>query len=204
MLHRIETSIFDHPSNYSCIVMLVTFAGLHGTGKTTVAKIIAEKFHLVHYSTGILFREMAHEYHMTLVEFSEYAAKHKEIDIKLDKRMKQLGLKGNAVLDGQLCWYFLKEEANWKVLLICNEAIRIQRIFERDRDLKGKNITLESARKETLERESIEQARYKDIYGIDLSDIEFVKRNHDIIVDTTNTGINEVVEKIEAQMKSVI
>nr|MDO8110685.1 AAA family ATPase [Candidatus Sigynarchaeota archaeon] len=182
--------------------MLVTFAGLHGTGKTTVAKLIAEKFHLMHYSTGALFREMAQEYHMTLVEFSDYAAKHKKIDIKLDKKMKQLGLKGNAVLDGQLCWYFLKNEADWKVLLTCDEMTRIQRIFERDREVKGGNITLESARKETLERERIEQARYKDIYGIDLSDMDFVKRNHNIVVDTTNIGINDVVEKIVAQMKS--
>ena len=176
--------------------MLITFSGLHGTGKTTVAKSISERFDLAHYSTGMLFREMAEKKSMSLVEFSEYASKHKEVDIKLDKKMKSIGLKGNCVLDGQLCWYFLKNDADWKILLTCDEETRIQRIFNRDREKKGESTTLDDVRMETLERERIEHARYKEIYGIDISDMDFVIKNHDIIVDTTNLGIEEVVEKI--------
>ncbi|HME54624.1 MAG TPA: AAA family ATPase [Candidatus Lokiarchaeia archaeon] len=176
--------------------MLVTIAGFHGTGKTTVAKCIADKFELDHYSTGMLFREMAEEKSMSLVEFSQHATKHKDIDVKLDKKMKALGMKGNCVLDGQLCWYFLRNEADWKILLTCDEETRIQRIFNREREKKGESITLDDIRNETLERERIEIARYLQIYGIDISNMEFVKKNHDIVVDTTDIGIEEVVEKI--------
>jgi cytidylate kinase len=182
--------------------MLITFSGLHGTGKTTVAKLVAEEFGLKHISTGTIFREMAAENHMSLVEFSEYAANHHEIDVKLDKKMREHGLKGNIVLDGQLCWYFLKKKADWKVLLVCDETTRINRIYDRDREQKGSTITRESARQETLERERIEQERYKEIYGIDLSDPKFVEDNHDIVVDTTSLTIPEVVESIVSRIRA--
>src|SRR5512137_447573 len=124
--------------------MLITFSGLHGTGKTTVAKLVAEEFGLKHISTGTVFREMAEEKHMSLVEFSEYAANHHEIDVQLDNKIRNYGLKGNIVLDGQLCWHFLKKEADWKVLLVCEETTRINRIYNRDREQKGPRITLDS------------------------------------------------------------
>ncbi|MBN2153054.1 MAG: AAA family ATPase [Candidatus Lokiarchaeota archaeon] len=180
--------------------MLITLSGLHGTGKTTVAKLLAERYGLPHLSTGIVFREMAAEKRMGLVEFSDYAAKHHEIDRQLDNKMRERGLKGNVVLDGQLCWFFLRGEADWKVLLLCDDAARIQRIYERDRTVGGPNITLESARKETLERERIEQERYKEIYGIDLSDSEFVKKSHNIVVDTTHLTIKEVVQTVVSRI----
>ncbi|NMC06111.1 MAG: AAA family ATPase [Candidatus Lokiarchaeota archaeon] len=182
--------------------MLITFSGLHGTGKTTVAKLVAETFGLSHVSTGMIFREMATAKHMNLVEFSEYAAKHPEIDVQLDKKMRERGLKGDVVLDGQLCWHFLAKEADWRVLLVCDEATRIQRIMERDRQVKGPTVTLESARRETLEREQIELDRYKKIYGIDLSDADLVQKSHDIIVDTTHMTIPEVVDAIVSKIRA--
>jgi cytidylate kinase len=182
--------------------MLITFSGLHGTGKTTVAKLVAEKLGLSHISTGMIFREMAEAKHMSLVEFSEYAANHREIDVQLDKKMRKHGLKGNVVLDGQLCWHFLEKEADWKVLLVCDDSTRIQRIYDRDREAKDSGITLASAMHETLERERIEQARYKVIYGIDLSDSDFVRKKHDIVVDTTNLSIPEVVEAVVSGIHS--
>jgi cytidylate kinase len=131
----------------------------------------------------MIFREMAKEHGMTLVEFSEHAAKNSRVDFELDQKMREIGLKGNVVLDGQLCWYFLKKEADWKVMLTCEENARISRIHDRDRETKGESVTLESARHETVERERIEQHRYKEIYGVDLSNESYIAGNHDIIID---------------------
>lgn len=176
--------------------MLITIAGLHGTGKTTVGKLVAATLGLAHHSTGQVFRDMAREHGMSLVEFSEHAAGRDEIDVELDERMKQLGHAGNAVLDGQLCWYFLSDIADHKVFLTCNEAVRIARVHERELKGGGGLLTLEDARHETIERERIEQARYKKIYGVDLSDMTMVLANHDIVVDTTTRTIQDVVAAV--------
>jgi len=53
--------------------MNISFAGLHGTGKSTIAKLVAEHFQFEFYSTGMAFRELALEHQMNLEEFSKYA-----------------------------------------------------------------------------------------------------------------------------------
>ena len=64
--------------------MIIAISGLHGTGKSTIAKKIAEKLGIRHYSTGDAFRELAEEMNMTLEEFTAYVEKNPEIDKKLD------------------------------------------------------------------------------------------------------------------------
>nr|MDO8117632.1 AAA family ATPase [Candidatus Sigynarchaeota archaeon] len=176
--------------------MLVTVAGLHGTGKTTVAEIIAVRLCLRHISTGMLFREMASEQGMDLVEFSTYAEQHDEIDQDLDARMTSIGKDGNVVLDGQLCWFFLKDHAQYKILLKCDDGVRIGRIYQREREKKGDLVTLESVTQETLHREKSERERYKRIYGIDLGEEAFVERSHDLVIDTTCLSIEAVVQHV--------
>ena len=60
--------------------MIISFAGLHGTGKSTIAKNIAQHFDLTFYSTGMAFRELAKLKKMTLEEFSHFAEANIEID----------------------------------------------------------------------------------------------------------------------------
>jgi cytidylate kinase len=176
--------------------MLITFAGLHGTGKTTVAKLLATNLGLKHVSTGQIFRRMADERGMDLVEFSSHAVDHPEIDFELDRRVMAIGLEGDVVLDGQLCWYFLKDVADWKILLTCDDETRINRIFEREHEYRGDAVTIDGIREETFGREGIEQQRYKEIYAIDLSDQEFLQENHDLVIDTTNLNAEQVLDEI--------
>ena len=177
--------------------MLLTCAGLHGTGKTTVAKRIANEFGLTHYSTGEMFRQMAKEHDMSLAEFNKCTEAHPEIDKELDKRMERVGKEEkDVILDGQLCWYFLDKTADHKILLKCDQEERISRILSREREKKEKDITRDEIRKNTLERERSERERYKEIYGIDISDEEFVEEHHDIIIDTTDKNIDQVVDAI--------
>ncbi len=175
--------------------MLITVAGLHGTGKTTVAGIVAERLGLRHVSTGMIFRDMAREKGMSLVEFSNHAALHEEIDKDLDARMASIGKDGNVVLDGQLCWYFLGNRARYKFFLKCSDDVRIQRIFSREYE-KGHLVTLDAVTEETLNREKVEQERYRRIYNIDLGNASLVERSHDLVIDTTRLSIDEVVQRI--------
>ena len=176
--------------------MLITVSGLHGTGKTTIGKLIAERLGLAHHSTGEIFRDMARERRMSLVEFSKHAAKHDEIDKEIDERIKAIGSRGDAVLDGQLCWYFLQDMADHKILFTCDDDTRVARIHGRDNEKQGGGLTLEDARVETINRERIEQERYKKLYGVNLSDENLLREGHDIIIDTTSKSIPEVVSEV--------
>ena len=41
--------------------MIITISGLHGTGKSTIGKKLAENLGIRYYSTGQAFRELANE-----------------------------------------------------------------------------------------------------------------------------------------------
>ena len=76
-------------------MMIITIGGSPGSGKSTVAKLVAKKLNLKHYSTGDFMRELAKENNMNLDEFSKHAEKNKDIDKQLDQRQIELGKKEN-------------------------------------------------------------------------------------------------------------
>lgn len=170
--------------------MILTISGLHGTGKSTIAKLITEKLGLQYYSTGQAFRDLAQEMNMTLEKFSEYAEKNPEIDKELDSKIIGIARKGNIIIDGQLSGYILKSIADFKILLICPLEIRIKRMAERD------NVNYKLKLRETEIREKSELERFKHLYNIDLSDQEEIQDLYDLIIDTENLTIEDVLEKI--------
>ena len=66
--------------------MIITISGKAGSGKSTVAKEIARKLELKHYSIGDLMRQMAKEKNISLSELGELAEKDDSIDKELDKK----------------------------------------------------------------------------------------------------------------------
>lgn len=170
--------------------MILTISGLHGTGKSTIAKLITEKLGLQYYSTGQAFRDLAQEMNMTLEKFSEYAEKNPEIDKELDSKIIGIARKGNIIVDSQLSGYILKSIADFKILLICPLEIRIKRMAERD------NVNYKLKLRETEIREKSELERFKHLYNIDLSDQEEIQDLYDLIIDTENLTIEDVLEKI--------
>jgi len=170
--------------------MILTISGLHGTGKSTIAKLITEKLGLQYYSTGQAFRDLAQEMNMTLEKFSEYAEKNPEIDKELDSKIIGIARKGNIIIDSQLSGYILKSIADFKILLICPLEIRIKRMAERD------NVNYKLKLRETEIREKSELERFKHLYNIDLSDQEEIQDLYDLIIDTENLTIEDVLEKI--------
>jgi len=170
--------------------MILTISGLHGTGKSTIAKLITEKLGLQYYSAGQAFRDLAQEMNMTLEKFSEYAEKNPEIDKELDSKIIGIARKGNIIIDSQLSGYILKSIADFKILLICPLEIRIKRMAERD------NVNYKLKLRETEIREKSELERFKHLYNIDLSDQEEIQDLYDLIIDTENLTIEDVLEKI--------
>ena len=167
--------------------MIITISGLHGSGKSTIGKKIAETLGIKYYSTGQAFRDLASNMNMTLEEFTKHVETHQEIDNKLDEKVVDVAKKGNIIIDSQLSGYLLEELADFKILLTCPLKTRVKRMLERDQ------TTLEEMLKETSIRENSELRRFKRLYDIDLNDKENI---HDLIIDTEKLSIEKILEKI--------
>ena len=170
--------------------MIITISGLHGTGKSTIAKLIAEKLKLQYYSTGQIFRDLASEMNMTLEEFTKYVEKNPDIDKKLDNKIIEIARQGNIIIDSQLSGYLLKTIADFNILLTCSLETRVKRMLERD------DSDYEEKLKETLLREKSELQRFKRLYNIDLSVQEQSNQVFDLIINTENLTVEEILEQI--------
>jgi len=177
--------------------MILTISGLHGTGKSTIGKLIAANLRIKYYSTGQAFRDLAKEMNMTLNEFTEYAEKNHEIDRKLDRKIIEIAEKGNIIIDSQLSGYILQSIADFKIFLRCSLEIRVKRMAERD------NVSYEAKLKETVLRENSELERFNTLYDIDLNDHKRVKEIYNLILDTDTMTIQEILNEIYSNLKKL-
>ena len=168
--------------------MIITLSGLHGTGKSTIAKLLAENLGILYYSTGKAFRDLAEENGMTLEEYTNYVEKNPEIDKNLDTKVVDMAKKGNIIFDSQLSGYLLKSIADFKIHLTCPLKIRVKRMVARDQS------SYDAKLKETTLREESELNRFNELYNIDLSDNDFIQNFFDLIIDTESLSIEEVLQ----------
>lgn len=175
--------------------MIITISGKAGSGKSTVARQLAKKLNLKHYSIGDMMREIAKERNISLHELSKLAEIDKTIDLTLDKKQIELRDKTDFIIDGRLTAYFLPF-ANLKVFLDCKDRTRAERIMKENRhDEKSKGIT--ELIKKIKQREQSERKRYKNLYKLDYYD----RKLYDLLIDTTNLSTVQVIDKILNSIK---
>jgi len=177
--------------------MILAISGLHGTGKSTVGRKLAEALNLTYFSAGDAFRGLAEIKGMTLEEFSKYVEENEKIDKKLDDKIVEVAKRGNTLAESQLSAYLLEDIADFKILLTCPLEVRVQRMSGRD------GTSYEEALKETEFREKSELDRFKLLYNIDLSDKQKQQELYDLIFDTENFTVEETVEKILEEIKKL-
>ena len=153
--------------------MIITIGGLAGTGTTTAAQLLSEKMGIDYISAGYVFREMAREHNMSVLEFSAFAEGNDDIDKEIDKRQAELAKSAdNLIVEGRLSAYFV--EADLKLWLVTPFDIRSSRIAERE------SKSVDVASEEIISREKSEALRYKDIHNIDISNMSI----YDLIINT--------------------
>jgi cytidylate kinase len=173
---------------------VVTVSGPHGTGKSTYAKALATALGLRYVCAGDMFRDLAKERGVTLESFSKMAAEDPAIDRAIDERTRVEAKKGGVVIDAQLGAWMAKDVADVKLLIVAPDDVRFRRIAERD------GIPVEEARKQTLAREGIQRERYREYYGLDVSDLSI----YDLKIDTGAYPIEKaksiVIENVRKQL----
>lgn len=172
---------------------IITIFGLAGTGTSSCGKQLAEKLGYKFVSAGQIVREKAEEKNLTLGQYEQVLNTDPNLDRELDERVKQIGESGESlVMDSRLAWYFIPH--SFKVKLTCRDDVRIERVAKRDR------TSVKEARGLTADREDFHNRRYMRTYGIEEYDAD---SNFDLILDTTNTSVDETVEKIIEHLNSI-
>ena len=168
--------------------MTITISGNPGSGKSTVAELLEKKLGIKYIYSGMIFRELAEKYNMTLEEFGKYCEDNSDIDKELDDRQLEILEKGNVILEGRLAGWLAHSNniSAFKVAIIADIDIRAKRIVNRE---KG---SVETKKKEILERERSENTRYKKYYNVDLKDTSI----YDIVIDSGDKTPEEIIDII--------
>ena len=173
--------------------MIITIGGLAGTGTTTTAELLSEKLNIPYISAGFIFREMAAERGMSVLEFSEFAEGNDDIDKEIDKRQAEKAKSAdNLILEGRLSAFFV-DNADLKVCLVTPFDVRSKRIAQREEK------SVEVAKNEIIVREKSEALRYMEIHNIDISNMDV----YDLIVNTDSFDPESISEIIIQTLKVI-
>ncbi|MBI5871514.1 cytidylate kinase family protein [archaeon] len=182
--------------------MIITISGALGSGKTTVADLLAKRLKIKRHSVGSLMRDMARERKTSLLKLSRQAETDSSIDRELDKKQIQLGKeKDNFIIDGRLSWHFIPD--SFKIFLDVNDKEAAKRIFKARRSDEKYNTTLKKTLQNIKKRKTSEIKRYRHYYGLNY----YNKKNYDLVIDTTDISAEEaakdIFEKLKAAHKNI-
>lgn len=174
---------------------IITIGGRPGSGKSSTARQLALQLGFQHFSSGDLFRALAKEMGIDVLQANLSAEENAEIDHKVDGRLREIGRQDDKlVIDSRTAWHWIP--GSYKIFLNLNLRVAAERILnEKDKDrLLNEHVhedVDEYAR--TLQRRlDSETRRYKALYDIDPYDMG----NYDLVVDTEAHGLDEVVATV--------
>jgi len=174
--------------------MRVTVSGLPGSGTTSLARYLAAEHNLDLISAGEVFRQMAKEREMDLVEFGRLASEDSSIDRLIDERQKEIASERNDIIvEGRLSGWFIGD-AELKVWLTASLECRIRRILARD-----VIENLDIAKKTTRQREECEAERYRTYYDIDIGDLS----PYHMVLNSERWGVEELGAIVDTAIRMI-
>ena len=183
--------------------MIITISGPPGSGKDTIAEQISQKLKLPIISMGNLRREAAKNKGMTIEEFNEWSKDNpEEGDYYFDNYQKKYGKNNNNfIMVSRLGWYFIPHSVKIYIDVKLEEGAK--RIFKQKKNSNKRNESSVSSIKEQVklnkDRMNCDINRYSKLYGIN----PYTEKNYDIIIDSTELTIEEVVKKTLNQIKNI-
>lgn len=169
--------------------MNISITGTLGSGKSSVCAVLEKRGYST-ISNGVLFREIAKEKGITVVELNELAKTDKSIDKMLDDRSIRLGKElDNTIFDSRMGWHFIPD--SFKVFLFAdmNEAAR--RVYAAERVSEAYQSE-DDAKSDLVRRQLLEKERFSSLYGVDYLDLH----NYDLVIESTSASPEQVAENI--------
>jgi CMP/dCMP kinase len=177
--------------------MRITVSGLPGSGTTTLSRLLAEYYELELVSSGEIFRKMAKERGMNLAEFGALAERDPSIDLDIDKNQKSIiHTQDNILLESRLAGHMAQGVPNvLKIWIKAPLLTRVKRIQRRE-----KSISFDEELEKTVEREKSEALRYKNYYGIDITDLSI----YDIVIDSEKWNQYQTLDILRVAIDSLM
>ncbi|HIG92591.1 TPA: AAA family ATPase [Candidatus Woesearchaeota archaeon] len=187
--------------------MIITISGTPGSGKSTVAKILAEKLKAERLYVGGMRRELARQKGMTLAELNEYAKTHPETDVDVDKeaavRARLADKKKKVVIvEGRTQYHFLPESIKIYIKVDLEEGARriwkdLQQAQTQQERNEGKISSFEEMKAGIHEREEGDAQRYKKYYRLD----HRLESQYDLVIDTTAITAVQAADRVLAYLE---
>ena len=175
----------------------ISITGDLGSGKSTVADKLAERFKVEHITLGSIQRAKAAEFGMDTCQFNKFIEGKPEFDKVFDDYQSAYESKeGGFIMDSRLGFFFVP--STFSFYLSVDQRVAAERIVAAQRS-NERYKSVEDAMRKIEERRTSERLRFKDFYKVDILDMS----NYDCVIDTTSLTVDEVAEKmIEAYEKS--
>lgn len=169
--------------------MIITISGIPSSGKSTIAKMLAQSLGWERRSIGDIIKEMAGTQHIN--EFYIELEKNPELEKKIDLEQKKWGEEGdNFIIEGRTSFKFMPRDKSYNVFFNLSLEEAAERAYSRYLEQKGNSLNISSkysskrdALKKVKERMMVENKRYKQLYGIDHLDM----KHYDLVLDASGT-----------------
>ncbi len=181
-----------NPRSEEAKKLVICISGMAGTGKSTLAKKLAQKYGLKYYSGGDALRDLAAEkgYDSLLngwwespegLRFLDQRKTDPSFDKAVDEKLLEYAAQGNVLLDSWTMPWLVKQ--GFKIWLAASVEKQAERISRRDR------MTIAESLNALKEKEARTKAIYKQLYGFSLGE-DFSPFN--LVLDTDNLSAEQV------------
>ena len=183
--------------------VIICISGMTGSGKSTAAKRIAQKYGLRYFSGGNALKLMAQEegYRSDVrgwwettdgLNFLQKRISDPAFDKRIDDRLLKLANEGDVVLDSWTMPWLL--DKGFKIWLEASTEVRAKRVVTRD------SISFDEALNALTEKDEQTRKIYKNLYGFDLghdlSPFDLVLATDDLEPDDVFRAITLVTDRL--------
>lgn len=173
--------------------MNITLTGNLGSGKTTICNILKERGYEI-VSTGKIFRQIAEEKNVSVIELNKMAEQDRSIDDLLDNKTAELGKTlDRVVFDSRLAWNFVPD--SFKVFLLVETDEAAKRVFNDSERNAESYVSVAEAKDGLVKRAGLEKARFQDLYQINYYDAS----NYNLVIESTMAKPEDIADEIIKQ-----
>ena len=170
-----------------------SITGKLGSGKSTVCKMIRDRYDYEIFSTGAIQREVAREMGISTLELNKRMKQDHSLDTRIDEATTRLSRERRdcrLIFDSRMAWHFAED--TFKIFLTVDPTVAAQRVMANPRDSEERYRSVEEARDKLVERSRVEQSRFRELYGVDYCDYG----NYNLVVDSSARTPEEIVDII--------